>query len=192
MRRVIDLLWLKKLLNAKISREIHLASGAEVIGLWAIQKSKERFEESEQSFEDEGRSRGHRSTDHLNTIRALLADDPHLSQKRIACIVSIHQNTIKYVLRKNLSLESQFQVNASYIGWRSRVGQRSALNIDPGTPRVKMGMCACKCTFEERNVDSSQESAIFSVGGRRKCTANWHWIVSRREKGDDLGWFLVF
>jgi hypothetical protein len=101
IRAVIHLFWLKNLPNSEISHKIESIYWAGVIGLRDIQKWTHRFEDGELSLEDEPRINRLRSTEHIDAIHALLADDPHLSQKRIACILSIHQNTVKCVLCEN-------------------------------------------------------------------------------------------
>jgi hypothetical protein len=63
-----------------------------------------RFEEGKYSLEDEPKSGRSRSTEHVDAICALLANDLYLSQNQIACILNIHQCTVKYILRKDLSL----------------------------------------------------------------------------------------
>jgi hypothetical protein len=101
IRAVVHFLWLKNLPNLEISHKIDSIYGSGVIGFMVIQKWMHRFEEGEHSFEDEPRHSCSRSTKHVDAIRALLADNPYLLRKRIACILIIHQSTIKCVLRED-------------------------------------------------------------------------------------------
>jgi hypothetical protein len=78
----------------------------------AIQKWIYHFEEGEHSLEDEPRSDYARSTEYVNAIRALLANNICLSNKRIACILGIHQNIVKRVLPEDLSIR---KVNFKWI-----------------------------------------------------------------------------
>jgi hypothetical protein len=73
---------------------------------------KVRFKEGEPSLENMPRPGRPRSTEHGNTIRALLADYSYLSQKRIACFLDIHQSTVKRVFPEDLSLR---KVNFQWI-----------------------------------------------------------------------------
>jgi hypothetical protein len=76
---IIHFLWLKNLPNPEISHKIDSTYGAGFIWLRAIQKLTHRFEEGGRSLEDEHRSDHPRSMEHIDAIRAFLADDPCFS-----------------------------------------------------------------------------------------------------------------
>jgi hypothetical protein len=78
IRTVIHFLWLKNFHNPEISQEIGFIYGASVIEPRIIQKWMHRFEESEHSLEDGSKPNRPRSTEYVDTIRALLADNPYL------------------------------------------------------------------------------------------------------------------
>jgi hypothetical protein len=70
-----------------------------------------RFAAGEEGLEDRPKS-DHLCSDHIGLIVQLLVDDPYLSQKPIAGILSIHQGTVKQILLEKLSLR---KVNFKWI-----------------------------------------------------------------------------
>jgi transposase len=75
---VVYFLWLRKLLNVAIARNIDAVYGEGVIGLRAIQKWTHRFEQGDDSLEDELRSGRPRSTKYCDAIHTLLNQNPYL------------------------------------------------------------------------------------------------------------------
>jgi hypothetical protein len=112
IRAVIYFLWLQKLPNVAIFRKTSTVYGEGVIGLKAIQKLTHRFEEDDDSLEDEPRPGRPRSTKYCDAIHTLLDENAYLSQKQIASVLSIHQTIVKYVLLEDLLLR---QVNFKWI-----------------------------------------------------------------------------
>jgi Mn-dependent DtxR family transcriptional regulator len=49
------------------------------------------------------RSRRLRDIGEVDTIRALMESEEYLSQKKIAQMLGIHHETVKYILRNNLN-----------------------------------------------------------------------------------------
>jgi hypothetical protein len=64
------------------------------------------FEEGKHSLKNEHRLGCPRSIEHVDAIRALLAENLYLSQKQIACIRRIYHSTVKRVLRGDLLLRN--------------------------------------------------------------------------------------
>jgi hypothetical protein len=104
IRAVFHFLWFQKLLNVAICRNIDAVYGEGVIRLRTIQKWTHRFEEGDDSLEDELGPDRPRSTKYCDIICPLLDKNPYLSQKQIANILDIHQTTIKHVLHEDLLL----------------------------------------------------------------------------------------
>jgi hypothetical protein len=104
MRSVIDFLWLKHLRIAEISREVDDVCGQGAPCLRTVQRLIARFAVGENGFEDRPRSDRPRSDQNIGLIAQLLVDDPYLSQKAIAGILSIHKATVKLILFEDLSL----------------------------------------------------------------------------------------
>jgi hypothetical protein len=103
---------LQKLPNVAISRNIDAVYGEGVIWFRAIQKWMHRFEEGNDSLEDELRPCCLRLIKYFDAIRTLLDENLYLSQKWIASILDIHQTIVKYVLREYLLLR---KVNFKWI-----------------------------------------------------------------------------
>jgi hypothetical protein len=102
IRAVIHFLWLQKLPNVAISRNIDAVYGECFIWLRIIQKWTYHFEEGDDSLEDELRPARPRSTKYCDAIRTLLDENTYPSQKRIASILSIYQTIVKHVLHEDL------------------------------------------------------------------------------------------
>jgi hypothetical protein len=79
IRADIHFLWLKKLSDLEISRMIDSVYGSNVIWLRIIQKLTHHFEEGGHSLEDEPRPGRPHSTEHVDAIRALLAENLYIS-----------------------------------------------------------------------------------------------------------------
>jgi predicted transcriptional regulator len=79
IRAVIHFLWLQKLSNVVISRNVNYLYGEGIIWLRTIQERTHRFEESDDSLEDTLRSGRLRSTKYCDIIRTLLDKNTYLS-----------------------------------------------------------------------------------------------------------------
>jgi hypothetical protein len=126
IRVVIHFLWLQKLPNVAISRNIDVIYGEGFIEIRTIRKLTHHFEEGDDSLEDELRPDRPRSTKCYNAIRSLLDENPYLSQKQIYSILSIHQTAVKHVLREDFLFR---KVNFKWIP--------HLLDVDQKTERVR-------------------------------------------------------
>jgi hypothetical protein len=104
MRSVIHFLWLKNLTIAEISREVDDVYGQGAPCLRIVQRLVAGFATGEDGLEDRARSDRPRSDQTIGLIAQLHVDDPYLSQKVIAGILSIHRTTLKLILLEELSL----------------------------------------------------------------------------------------
>jgi hypothetical protein len=80
-----------------------------------------RFAAGEKGLEDRPRNGRPHSDQNIGFIAQLLVDDPYLSQKAIARILSIHQPTIEWTLLEEFSLR---KVNFKWIPHRLNEGQK--------------------------------------------------------------------
>jgi hypothetical protein len=112
MRSVIDFLWLKNLTIAEISRELDEVYGHGALCVKTVQRLVARFAAGEEGLEIRPRSGRPRSDGNIGLITQILVDDPYLSQKAIAWILSIHPTTVERILLEELSLR---KVNFKWI-----------------------------------------------------------------------------
>jgi hypothetical protein len=95
IRPVMHFLWLKGLTAVEISREMGDVSGHAVLSLSTLERWLARFAAGDETLEDLPRSGRPRPDSNIALITQLLTDDPYLSQKMIATILSISSTTVK-------------------------------------------------------------------------------------------------
>jgi hypothetical protein len=120
MRSVIYFLWLKNLTIDEISREVDDVYGQSAPCLRTVQRLMARFAAGEEGLEDRPRNGPLRSDQNIDFIVQLLVNDPDISQKVIAEILSIHQATVKWISLEELSLQ---KVNFKSIYYHLNEGQ---------------------------------------------------------------------
>jgi hypothetical protein len=92
---VMHFLWLKGLTAVEISREVGVVYGQAVLSLRTVERWLARFAACDETLEDLPRSWRPRSDSNIALITPLLTDDPYLSQKMIATILTISSITVK-------------------------------------------------------------------------------------------------
>jgi hypothetical protein len=97
-----------------------------VTGPRSIESWNHGFADGDHSLEDNLSNGPPGSAENLTEIRELLADDPYLSQKRIAFILNIDQAAVKRIFREDLSLR---KFNFNSILHRPDDGQKSTLLV---------------------------------------------------------------
>jgi hypothetical protein len=115
IRSVMHFLWLNGLTAVEISREVCDVYGQAVLSLRTVERWLARFAAGDETLEHLPRSGRPRSDSNIALITQLLIDDPYLSQKMIAMILSISSTTVKKILLEDLSLR---KVNFKWIPHR--------------------------------------------------------------------------
>jgi hypothetical protein len=95
IRSVMHFLWLKGLTAVEISREVCDVYGQAVLSLRTVETWLARFAARDETLEDLPRNGRPRSDSNIVLITQLLTDDPYLSQKMMATILSISSITVK-------------------------------------------------------------------------------------------------
>jgi hypothetical protein len=99
-----------------------------------------RFAKDDHCPEDMLKTDHPRSAGHVDAIRALLAHDSYLLHNEDCFHLKYSpEYSQSYFAWKDLIPESQFQVDSSFFGPRSKTGKSSILNGAYGIPRVNIG-----------------------------------------------------
>jgi hypothetical protein len=133
IRVVIHFLWLKDFPNVKISHKIDSIYGEMVIILRSIRNWMHYFAEESHSLEDTPRTDCPRSIKYMDAIRALLTDDPYLSQNALLSFWTFTrvESSIFYIknYRSRKSISSGFLIFWTAIkNWKGLDFQRSSWN----------------------------------------------------------------
>jgi hypothetical protein len=192
MRSVIHFLLLKNFTIAKISREVDNVYGQDAPCLRTVQRLVTRFAAGEEGLEDCPRGDRPLSDQNIGFIAQLLVDDPYLSQKTIAGILSIHQATVKRILLEELSLR---KVNFKWIPHHLNERQKQE-RVHPSTYLLEF--LETRAPRELANVSTGDETWVrydnprFSIWVDVDVERPTHVRTSiGAKKIDDLGLFLA-
>jgi hypothetical protein len=175
----------------EISRKVSKVYEQAAISLRLVETLLARCGAGEKSLEDLPNNDRALSDENISLIIQLLADDPYLSQKTIATILSMSPTTMKRILFEELSLR---KVNFKRIPHR--------LSDEQKRERVRLSMKLLQ-SLEARR---PHQIANISTGAKhgfaltiRALQYGWTWMWTGRlvcdhqlkRKNDDLGLFLA-
>jgi hypothetical protein len=115
--------WRKHAPDQAIHSEPDQVYGRDVITLRTIQKWTAAFESGCTDLVDLARSGVPRDTGKVDAVRALVESEGCLSQKKIAHILGIHHETVKSILRDDLTMR---KVNCKWLRHALKSSQKAA------------------------------------------------------------------
>jgi hypothetical protein len=104
---VIHFLWLKHTPNQIILYEDEEGHGEVVISLRAIEKWTTTSDDGRTTFADLPTSARPHDTGNVHTVRALIKGEGYLSQKKIAQMPGLHDETVTHVLRDDFNMHKE-------------------------------------------------------------------------------------